>query len=242
MEISQDLEALGFTKNEVRVYLTLLRIGSTMAGRLAREAGLERTSAYNALNRLVNEGVVSYVIESRKKVFHASDPQKIIDMFKEKEARAERLVPKIVALRKFEREREHILKFRGYAGVKTVFNDIINNCKEGEEYLIFGSENQLSTRMPEFAQILVSRKDKKKLRARILLKESMKGTGKKMSEYTKVRFVPKTWRSLVNINVYGSKVALFLWSETPEAIIIDNKDAADTFRSYFEFMWENAHP
>ncbi|MDO8460750.1 MAG: hypothetical protein Q7S74_06585 [Nanoarchaeota archaeon] len=112
--------------------------------------------------------------------------------------------------------------------------------KGGGEYLIFGSESQLSQKLPEFAEIYVARKDKKKLRARLLLRESMRGTGKKMSKYTKVRYVPKDIRSLINLNVYENKVALFLWSEIPEAIIIDNKDAADSFRSYFEFMWEKA--
>jgi sugar-specific transcriptional regulator TrmB len=240
MDANHELEMLGFTKNEVKVYLTLLRIGRTLAGRLAKECRLERTSTYNALNRLINEGVVSYVIESRKKVFYAAEPEKIAELFKEKEARAELLVPIIKEMRKFEREKENILKFRGYAGIKTVFNDILNTCKEGDEYLIFGSENQLSKRLPEFAQIYVSRKDRKKLRARILLKETMKGSGRKMSKYTKVRFVSKNINSLVNLNVYGNKVSLFVWSETPEAVIIDNKDAADTFRSYFEFMWANA--
>ena len=240
MDANHELEMLGFTKNEVKVYLTLLRIGRTLAGRLAKECRLERTSTYNALNRLINEGVVSYVIESRKKVFYAAEPEKIAELFKEKEARAELLVPIIKEMRKFEREKENILKFRGYAGIKTVFNDILNTCKEGDEYLIFGSENQLSKRLPEFAQIYVSRKDRKKLRARILLKETMKGSGRKMSKYKKVRFVSKNINSLVNLNVYGNKVSLFVWSETPEAVIIDNKDAADTFRSYFEFMWANA--
>jgi len=47
-------------------------------------------------------------------------------------------------------------------------------------------------------------------------------------------------KTSININIYKQKIALLLWSDVPEAIIIDNLDAADTLRSYFEFMWENA--
>jgi hypothetical protein len=101
-------------------------------------------------------------------------------MFHEKQERALKLVPEISSLRKFEKEKEDILKFRGYSGVKTVMNDLLKTCKKGDEYLIFGSENQISKRMPIFAQIFVARKDKKKLRARILMRVDL--VGKKMSK------------------------------------------------------------
>jgi sugar-specific transcriptional regulator TrmB len=239
-DISYELEYLGFTKNEVRVYLTLLRIGETTAGKLAKEAGLERTSTYNALNRLIKEGIVSYVIESSEKVFSPGKPESILGMIKEKEERAKLLIPKIASLAKYEKEKEHIQKFKGYAGIKTVLNDILNSCKQGEEYLVFGTESQISERLPVYAEIYVARKDKKKLKARMLIRESLRKTGHKKSKYTEVRYVPANIRSFSNINVYGNKVAILTWGSTPEAIIIDNKDNAETFRGYFEFMWQNA--
>lgn len=235
-----ELEYLGFTPNEAKVYLVLLRIGHAQAGRIATECRLERTSTYNALKKLTQAGVVSSVIESNKQTFSVSEPKKILDMFKEKEERAMRIIPQLQELRKFEREKESIIKFRGYAGIKTVFNEILNSCKAGEEYLIFGSENQFSKKMPVYAEIYVARKDKKKIKARILVNEKLRSFGSKMSKYTEVRYVPNEVRSLSNINVYKNKVAIFIWSEIPEAIIIDNKDTADSFRSYFEFMWNCA--
>ncbi len=240
MEIEQELRDLGFKSNEARVYLTLLRLGRSQAGRLAKECNLERTSTYNSLRRLVGEGIISYVVEANKKVFSASDPTKIVEMFKEKEERASLLIPGLMNLRKYEKEKENILKFKGYSGLKTVMNDILKMCEDGSEYLIFGSENQLSERMPIFAKIFVARKDKKKLRARILIRKGLKGRQKKMSKYTQARFVPTDVISPANINVYANKVAILVWSEIPEAIIIDNVGVAATFGSYFEFMWKLA--
>ena len=242
MEIEQELRNLGFTSNEVIVYLTLLRLGKSQAGRLAKECNLERTSTYNSLKRLVGEGVVSYIIESNKRVFSASDPRRIVEMFKEKGERASLLLPSLINLRKYEKEKEDILKFMGYSGIKTVMNDILRSCKEGNEYLIFGSENKLSNRMPVFAEIFVARKDKKKLRARILIRRGLKGRNKRMSRYTQARFVPANVVSPANIDVYADKVAILLWNEIPEAVIIDNASVAATFRSYFELMWKQAKP
>ena len=240
MDLKYELRYLGFTQNEIAVYLCLLRIGKSSAGKIATEANLERTSTYNALKRLVQQGLVSYIIESSKKIFYAGSPEKIIDMLKEKEERASLILPELKNLRKFEKEKENILKFRGYAGIKTVLNDILKTCKPKEEYLIFGSENQLSERMPVFAEIFVARKDKKKLRTKILIRKGIAGRQKKMSQFTRARYVPSSVISPANINVYENKVAIILWSEIPEAIIIDNKNAAAAFRSYFEFMWKHA--
>jgi sugar-specific transcriptional regulator TrmB len=234
-----ELEYLGFTPNEVKVYLTLLRIGRSKAGRLAKECGLERTSTYNALQQLIRQGLVSFVIEANKKVFAAAEPSRIVDLFKEKEERAALIVPKLIGLKKFEREKETILKFKGYSGIKTVFNDILRSCREGSEYLAIGLEGQLSERMPTFAEIFVARKDEKKLHSRALVRASRKG--KKMSKYTKVRYVPQEVVSPININIYCDKVAMIMWSEIPEAVIIDNSQSAAAFRSYFEFMWKHAH-
>jgi len=238
MSIEDELRRLGFSDNEVKIYLALLRMGRSKAGRIAKECFLERTSTYNALKKLHEKGLVSSVIEANRKVFAAAAPAKILDVFREREERAALLVPKLEQLKRFELERENILKFRGFSGVKTVLNDVLNTCKEGGEYLIMGSENQLSELMPTFARIFVAKKDRKRLRARILVREGRKGYV--MSRYTQARYVPQDVISPTVTTIYGDKIALTLWSEIPEAIIIDNADTARTFRSYFEFMWKNA--
>lgn len=238
MKIERELRELGFTDNEIKVYLTLFRIGRAKAGRIAKECALERTSVYNALKRLLEKGVIAYIIEGKTKVFSPGPPEKIVDMLKEKEEVATTLIPQLKTLQKFEREKENILKFRGYSGVKTVLNDVLKSCEEGDEYLMMGSEGQLSERMPEFAKIFVARKDKKKLKARILIRSARRSKPK--SKYTTVRYVPQEVVSPANVDIYKNKVALVLWSEVPEAVIIDNSDLAATFKSYFEFMWKNA--
>jgi sugar-specific transcriptional regulator TrmB len=236
--IEKELRDLGFTDNEVKVYITLLRIGRGKAGRISKECSLERTSTYNAIKRLQEKGLVSYVIEANRKVFAVAEPNKILDMFKEKEERAKLIIPKLEHLKKTEQEKENILKFRGYAGIKTVLNDILKTCKDGEEHYIIGSEGQLTKRMPTFAKIFLARKDMKKLHARGLLRKE--GFSDLRSKYSKIRYLPQDVVSQSVTNIYGDKVAIILWSEIPEAIIIDDKSTAETYKSYFEFMWKNA--
>ena len=52
-ELYKQLSKIGFTDNEAKIYLVLLRIGPSLAGAVAKASGVGRSSAYNALDSLV---------------------------------------------------------------------------------------------------------------------------------------------------------------------------------------------
>jgi hypothetical protein len=37
-------------------------------------------------------------------------------------------------------------------------------------------------------------------------------------------------------NIYGDKIAIIIWTDKPEGIIIENAAAARAYKSYFDFM------
>lgn len=55
---------IGLTGTETRIYLALLSLGAAPAGKIVEEAGVYRKNAYDALNRLIDKGLVTYVIEN----------------------------------------------------------------------------------------------------------------------------------------------------------------------------------
>ena len=61
------------------------------------------------------------------------------------------------------------------------------------------------------------------------------------SKTTTVRYFPKTSKeTVITTNIYADKVAIILWTDVPEAIIIENKAAAESYRDYFEILWKHA--
>jgi hypothetical protein len=40
--------------------------------------------------------------------------------------------------------------------------------------------------------------------------------------------------------IYEDKVAIFLWTENPLAILIRNKEFSNSNRNYFEYLWTNS--
>jgi HTH-type transcriptional regulator, sugar sensing transcriptional regulator len=238
MDLRKTLERLHFTTNETKVYLTLLKLGSSYAGKLSKDANLDRSSTYNALKMLLERGIVSYVVTAKKKLFSAADPNKILDYYKEREEIAKSIIPDLRALHKETKDTENVTIFQGYKGVKTILQDILNTCKASDECLVMGSEGQFSSRMPSFCRIFRARKENKKIKSRMLIREGREKNNR--GKYTKYRKIKSDVISPVTTNIYKDKVALIIWSDKPEAVMIENKIVAATYKSYFNFMWSMA--
>lgn len=228
------LEDVGLSTNESKVYLSLLRLGSGKAGRVAKEANVERTSTYNALQSLLSKGLASYVVIGKVRWFQAAPPERLVDYYEAKRDKAHEMLPELHELFTQTNLQQNVRLFKGMRGVKSVLNDIVSTKKEN---LIFGSEGQLEERMPIYAERFVNEMRRKKIPVKSLVREDRATPA---GDNAKVRLVPKSVESPVVTNIYGDKIAIIIWTEQPEAVLIENKSAAEAYRSYFQFMWENA--
>jgi len=241
MDFDKNLEFfdnLNFTKNEAKIYLSLLKTGPSLAGKIAKETNSDRTSVYNALELLIKKGIVSFTIESNKRIFKACNPEKIIDYFKEQEEIANQIIPFLKQIQNTKKEPKTINLYQNFTGLKTIFQDILRSCNKDEEYLVIGSEGQFTSKMPFFAPIFRKEKEKKKIKTRLITRKELKNI--KKGKFTKYRKISSKIKSPATINIYKNKVAIFIWDEKPEAVLIENKAVADTFKNYFEFMWKHS--
>ncbi|MBI5391010.1 hypothetical protein HZB02_05975 [Candidatus Woesearchaeota archaeon] len=76
---------LGLNKNEAKVYLKLLAHGSSTAGNLIKATGFHRNIVYDNLEKLVDKGLVSFILEGKKKVFMSAAPEMISDLLEKEQ-------------------------------------------------------------------------------------------------------------------------------------------------------------
>lgn len=235
MDLEETLEHIGLSGNDAKVYLALLREGSSKAGTVAKSSELNRASTYNSLDSLVKKGLASYVIIRGVKWFQASDPRNLRKFLENKMDFIDAALPELEEIHSSEKLPERVSLYKGKRGVKTVLEDILANA---DENCLFGSEGQLKERMPIYAEKFLRRLRRNGIKVRSLVR---KGREKEQAyPSTEVRFVPKSVESPVITNIYDNKIALLIWSDPPEAVIIENEMAAKAYKSYFEFMWEHA--
>lgn len=227
------VEGAGLTRVEAKVYLTLLDLGSGLAGLITRKSGIQRRSVYDALERLIEKGLVSYIVTNNRRYYQAADPKRLIEITGEKTDKIKEVLPELELKFNMSREKQETTFFRGKQALKTVFDDQINTRKE---ILIFGA----STYAAQIVKYYFERYDRLRVTHNIFVRAVFNQKLRKKIPKAEIRYLPRQYRSHTATNVWGDKVAIILWTENPFAILINNKEIADSYRKYFELMWKIA--
>ncbi|MFH1439663.1 MAG: helix-turn-helix domain-containing protein [Candidatus Woesearchaeota archaeon] len=250
MSLNPILKEIGLAGNESKVYLALLDLGSALAGEITKKSGVNRTNVYDALDKLIEKGLVSYVIEANRKYFEAEKVERFMSFLEEKEKTIldkkkllNKILPELKEKRKLSKEPQEATIFKGRKGLKSIAEDIINTKKE---FLVFGAEGKFKDLFPHYIENWHKRRAKANINIKIIFNESVrkkklkktttrKNRWKKISmKFTKQEETPATtW-------VYGDKVVIVVWSEQPLATLIRSKDVAKSYRHFFNVLWENA--
>jgi len=245
---AETLEKIGISKNETKVYLSLLSLGSSLAGKISEKAGIHRRTIYDALNRLVEKGLVSFVIKSGKKYFEATNPEKLLEMLKEKKGEIERkekiiqeILPELILEYKQTKSKLEASIYKGKEGLKTIMELIL---KEKKDWSSIGSTGKGPEILPYFLPTWHKKRIKSKIEYKGLIADTLEGR-KRAREFSRIglvkyKFLSKNIKNPQTIWIFGNKVAIILVSiEQPIIFLIDNKEIANSFRYQFEWLWNN---
>lgn len=73
----RDIQRLGLTEKESKVYLTSLRIGPASMQVLAKKAGIDRGTSYHVAHTLRQKGLFEEVEKGKRPRFRVSSPDKL---------------------------------------------------------------------------------------------------------------------------------------------------------------------
>ena len=232
--IQENLKLAGLTGNESKVYQALLRLGPSHAGIISRKTGLHRRVVYDTIDMLIKKGLLGYILKNNKRLFQASNPQRFLEIIKEKEAEIQEILPSMLELFQNTKEKEETNFYKGKLGLKTVFEE---QLQEGKEILILGGSVQTS----EIFQFYFKWYTKKRVKKKIKMKIIFNTREKRKIPFAEIKYLPKKYSSPLAINIYGKKVAIILWSkENPFAVVIKNKEISEGYKKYFELVWRVA--
>ena len=234
------LKKLGLTNNEVEIYITLLNSGELSVNEIGSKSGLHRQVCYDALDRLLEKGFVSFITKSNKKFFKALNPEKILDYLEEKKLEVNSILPQLSALYQSETQETEVEVIKGKTVFRTIYNDIINTIKKTKQpMLALGVDEDKYLETDEIGiKQYINKLKKHNLKEKLLTKESsttfFEGP---QSEY---RLIPDKLFNPNTTHIYGNKVAFIIWGTPMNGIIIKNKEVAYANRNYFEMLWKIA--
>ena len=134
--LASNLHVLGFSSNEVDVYLALLKHAPCHVAPLIKETKLHRNLVYIALERLIDRKLVSEKIMNGKKKFHVLPPDIIQKEFEQKSKVAENVVKALSNVGKF--EMTEVNMYVGQKEYNRLISEMDEQLKQDDEILRFG--------------------------------------------------------------------------------------------------------
>lgn len=231
------LEEAGLTQTEAKIYLILLEQGSSLAGSISRNTGIHRRSVYDAIERLVEKGLVSYIKTNNRKYFEAADPSRLIEIIKEKEEKITQILPELNNLKDRGQEKKETLFFRGKQSLKTVFDDQIQN---NEEILILGDNVDVNNILKFYFPHFDRARKQKNIPIRMIITDEMKDNSELAKiPLAQIKYVKKP-SGKTSFYMYGSNCSIVVWEDEPKAILIREKAISQSLKDYFEILWRQA--
>ncbi len=241
----KELEQIGLSPNEAKIYEALLRLGESSVTEIAYESHVHRRSIYDTLMRLVEKGLVFQIFQKKENLYRAVDPKKCMELLKEKEKAFKKVLPGLEYFYTQDPMEEAAYIYRGIEGYKNYVREMIMVAEDSYflgakfNWATPGTESLLSQYNAE-----MKRKQKKQM---TIFDPRVKETFKK-SEYGKVgehKFFPKGYETPGVMDVFGDRVVTFKsmnignFGEDGSIFVMVNQQLADSYRTWFRFIWDS---
>lgn len=237
-----DLERLGLNKNEAKVYYALLVKGEATAQELVKSLGVYRNIVYDNLEKLMEKGLVSFIIDGKKRKFIAEKPTAIIEFLETKKeelnkeiTNAQRLIPNITQILNSHHSKQNVLVFKGIPGLKKVLAEIV----QAKESWCIGITNESVQILGEtYWKNYNQKKKSSRTEEWLLWNSDFKNTVIGKNKKSHHRILPMELNQVTETIIYNGKVAIMVFTYDPIVILIENNEIFNTYKKHFEFLWK----
>lgn len=263
MNTKDILKQIGLSENESKVYLALLNFKKATVSKIAVEAHINRTTAYDILNYLNQKGLILKYIENKKTGFSIDSPKRLKQWLKDerrkidvRESLLEEKFDEIQYLFKSTGEAPRVRYFEGNKQIGDFISDSL--LSNPEETIGYGATRLITEKLKQheiddsfiqwyakersirniYGRFIVQEADRENLRT--YLKKFYSKYLTKEPNIIRVKILPtKNTKYFLNeTTIYGNKLAISHFSNDFYGVIIESEDAANTQRIVFESLWK----
>lgn len=232
------LEDIGLSKNEAKIYLSLLELGSATATEIAKLSKVYRTNVYDTLQSLIKKGIVAYILKNNKKYFEATKPENLMNIIKERENKLKEILPQLKLSKKPIKSEEGAQVSEGI----NAFMDILYEFLEYKEPIfVFGipknAPELLKTKIPHFHKERIKKKIVMKSIYNYDAQERIKSY--KALPCSNAGYIDDNFKSAVSTNICGPEVVLVLWKKPLYIVRIKNENISKAYKNYFKLLWKS---
>jgi len=253
IDIVQQLISFGLDRRESETYLVLLQKGNLTPLVLSRETGINRTTLYRVLDKLVALGLIKEVLDYKSSSFAANPPDSLKILYAQKEIelkdtqeRLDGLVKDLSALPKDTGGPTKVLYYQEVSGLRQL---LWNTLQAKDEVVGFGYGDWNKGVGRKFAEKIRVEYVEQKVHGKELLNEgqldkelSFTNNKEYLSKYYEHRIIP---RKTLSINhdtyIYNDVFAFYhIFRGELFGVEIHNAGIARTQKQIFNILWKQA--
>ena len=238
---------LGFSEKEASVYLALLELGPSTTTEISRTAGINRTTGYDILESLVNDGLVNLVGETKIQRFVAESPEKVISFLEnkikqsqERLRQAQLLLPELLSVFSV-KEKPKAKFYEGIERVKETFEDTLNAKGDILAYAV--GADAFKAVGEEYFKDYFRRRVERNVKVKVICPDdpdTLKVIARDKEELRESVVVPRDkFYFTTETNIYNNKILIVSWKEK-FAVLIESEEIVDTQKKVFELAWLGA--
>ncbi|MFZ2193859.1 MAG: helix-turn-helix domain-containing protein [Candidatus Moraniibacteriota bacterium] len=245
MNIEQVLKNYGLSNEETRLYLAGLKLGEAPLARIAKIAGIKRSSAYLIAKNLEEKGLMGNFKLPNGLRFVASSPTLLSDQLKKRLSEVNEIIPELNAIQKNSYYKPRVTMYEGKEGYISIANEslkmnetirAIGSLKK--IYEIVGQEYDQKYYIPERI------KNNSKIKALYFEKEVAEffpkdffSSEKNASDLREIKFLPADFYHPSFVLIYQNTVAIFTSKKELIAVKIESEEIAKSEKSKFDLIW-----
>jgi predicted transcriptional regulator len=235
---------LGLSPNEAKIYETMLEEGECTVAEIALRGNIHRRNVYDAIQRLIQKGLVFQIFGRGENLYKPVDPHKLIELVDEKRARLDGIMPRLDMLYKKTPNKEAAYIYKGIEGFKNYLRDVLSTQEDA--YFIGAKGCWFDPKLKDFLQQFLVDAKKRGITYRHLFDYEVKNqipyvpaaVGKPY------KFLPKKYSTPSMVDIFGDHVVSFTGaglasiSEDISIFVIISKPMAESYKTWFQFMWD----
>ncbi|HLC54791.1 MAG TPA: helix-turn-helix domain-containing protein [Candidatus Nanoarchaeia archaeon] len=245
------LKEIGLTNAETHVYLALIRLGEAARGDIVHTSNVAGSKVYDLLHKLQEKGLVSVYLKNKIQHFKPTNPSQLITYIEEKKEKLKKieqqtrtLLPSLLAQFNSFKKKQEVELITGLKGLEVIFREQVSLLDKGETCFVIGGTwgtGQIDeTIVQTFFEKIHLLREEKGIKTKMLFNINQKAVTEKLyssKKYpeTKTHYIEHT--SPVAINIYKDRTVIIIFSSEINAIHIKSKDVAESFKEYFNLLW-----
>lgn len=243
----KELQEIWMSKNEAKIYETVLELGECSVSDIAKKSGIHRRNIYDTITRLSEKWVIFSIFWGKENTYAAAEPRKLQEMLQEKQQIFEKILPYLTDLRNKEPLKEAAFIYKWIEGYKNYMRDLANVAEDC--YFLWAKGNWMTPGVwPEFEENFQKMMQRTWKKSKIIFDPRVKSRKDiQDSASGEFRFLPDWYETPGIVDVFGDYVVTFnsvgignFWENWTIFVMI-NPDLAESYRTWFKFIWDSCN-